>query len=234
MEYRPDLYPEDWKHGEEAFAKAFTTRDARALVRPPPHNELLFRRLCLAHDDFEDADYAAGCLIDWDKSGHPCETVAIVERPEHMQERRNLLLRNCYETTMTIAYARPFTDSNGLPAVGFRAIGLTPKASTTELHQKLMKYRHRRFAHSDQEVRKFLPPVLVDVNKGTGTPLERMSNPIFPKGGVFSEAEVHQIATMIYEVRRAIRKTMLGMVDHLAEPLHRYVPESIQHDGPDR
>jgi hypothetical protein len=102
MKYRPELYPDDWKRGDGPFAKAFATREARAIHQRPPKNELLFRRLCLAHNDFEDAKYAAEYLADWDKPEKTRKNFSIMTRPDHIEHHRKLLQRNCYETTILV------------------------------------------------------------------------------------------------------------------------------------
>jgi hypothetical protein len=229
MEYRPEHYPEDWRELGHAYPKAFTLRDPSALRLSSEEKELFFRRLSLAFIDFEDAAYAADCLIGWEQDDHVRETVSIMSRPEHINQRRHLLQRTCYETTLTVAYSRPFNTSDGLPKIGFKRIGLLPKFSTNAIVEKLERYRNKYFAHSDEEVRRYLPPVLVEVSTTSGEPFERMTNPIFPRGGVFSEGELHQISVVIWDIQIAIRETMQQMVERSDVTLQNFVPNEVPH-----
>jgi hypothetical protein len=229
MKYRPEHYPEDWRELGHAYPKAFTLRDPSALRLPSEQKEIFFRRLSLAFIDLEDAGYAAECLIDWQQDDHVRDTVSIMSRPEHINQRRDLLLRTCYETTLTVAYSRPFNASDGLPKIGFSRIGLIPKSSTNAIVEKLKKYRNKYFAHSDEEVRRYVPPMLVEVSTSRGEPFERMSNPIFPRGGVFSEAELHQISVVIWDIQIAIRKTMQQMVNCSDVTLQQFVLDEVTH-----
>jgi hypothetical protein len=227
MPYQPEHYPEDWSEPGKPFAKAFTRREPNAFQLPSEEKELFFRRLSLAFIDFEDAAYAAECLINWELDNYVGSS--IMSRPDHVRRHRNLLQRTCYETTMTVAYSRPFNKSDGLPDLGFKRIGLLPKASTNTIVEKLKRYRNKYFAHSDEEVRRYLPPVWAEVSTTSGEPFARMTNPILPRGGVFSEAELHQISVVIWDIQKAIRKTMQQMVDRSDVTLQQFVPAEVPH-----
>jgi hypothetical protein len=64
----------------------------------------------------------------------------------------NLRRFRCYETTMVVAYARPFSRARG--GVGpfrFADAGVQASSSEKRLHEKIMKHRNTLYAHSDAE-----------------------------------------------------------------------------------
>jgi hypothetical protein len=57
----------------------------------------------------------------------------------------------CYLDEATIAYCRPFTQARGMPLLSFSDLALTPDPDQLDLHDRLLKYRHKVVAHSDVE-----------------------------------------------------------------------------------
>jgi hypothetical protein len=90
----------------------------------------------------------------------------------------------CFETTMIIAYARPFSDSKGdIPKFSFKMIGLKLTPEERSLHQRLRSLRNKAIAHSDGEMMRFAAkPHEIDLGDGrTVVPVET----IFDEGLAF-------------------------------------------------
>jgi hypothetical protein len=62
----------------------------------------------------------------------------------------------CFETTMIIAYARPFSESKGdIPRFSFKMIDLKLSLEERRLHERLLRLRNKAIAHSDAEMMRF-------------------------------------------------------------------------------
>ncbi|MEP0191247.1 MAG: hypothetical protein ABJP70_11545 [Erythrobacter sp.] len=97
----------------------------------------MLRRLALAARDFRHALSAATFLLE-DVDFASTYTLEEVRRFK------------CYETTMVVAYGRAFTASHGAgTGLSWKSLSIAPTASQKGLHEKLMKQRHKNFAHSD-------------------------------------------------------------------------------------
>src|ERR1700716_1001841 len=58
----------------------------------------------------------------------------------------------CFETTLAIAYTRPFSQSRGtVPNLTFKMAGLKLSKERISLHERLMDMRNQIMAHSDGE-----------------------------------------------------------------------------------
>ncbi|MCK0151088.1 hypothetical protein MWU54_13690 [Marivita sp. S6314] len=183
--------------------------DASALADQLPNKDKLFVRLCLAHNDFREAYHASDLLLDWiSENGTPRHF-----DPKFVAPASSVLTRSCFETSMAVTYARPFNRANGLPELGFRRIGLDPKKSTKELHEKIIESRKGYFAHSDPEVRRFFRPTIEPLQSASGEQLARLSNPVFPHGGAFDEVQVNLIQVVVFELQNAVRKVMVEMAE---------------------
>lgn len=82
------------------------------------------------------------------------------EYPEEIQ-RIELRRIRCFETTMVISYARPFSQSYlPLPRFCLNLISFTPSEDEASLHEELMALRNKRVAHSDFETMRMHSAVL--------------------------------------------------------------------------
>lgn len=58
----------------------------------------------------------------------------------------------CYETTLIIAYSRPFTNSYGVNKINIEDnLDISLTDVELELHEKILKLRNKIIAHSDKE-----------------------------------------------------------------------------------
>ena len=63
----------------------------------------------------------------------------------------------CYETTMIVAYARPFLDSRGkIPQLSFKMAGAKLTDEQKGLHRRLLTVRNKVIAHSDTDMMRML------------------------------------------------------------------------------
>jgi hypothetical protein len=73
--------------------------------------------------------------------------------PEAKYSNVELRRFRCYETTIIIAYTRPFSQSKGgIPHLSLKMVGATLSAEQKKLHQKLMNLRNKVIAHSDADM----------------------------------------------------------------------------------
>lgn len=79
----------------------------------------------------------------------------LMEECEFEEKYNKIELRRfrCFETTMIVSYARPFSESKGgVPPLSLKMAGVTLNADQAALHRKLLKLRNKVFAHSDAEM----------------------------------------------------------------------------------
>lgn len=72
--------------------------------------------------------------------------------PEAIYSRVELRRFRCFETTMIVAYSRPFTTSKDkMPHLSMKMIGVELTAEQQALHERLLTKRNKAVAHSDKE-----------------------------------------------------------------------------------
>jgi hypothetical protein len=86
--------------------------------------------------DFQEALSASAFLSECDP-----------DRPIHRVDLRRF---KCYETTLVVAYTRPFSQARGdIPKLTLELCGPPLRAELLQLHQSLLDLRNRAVAHSD-------------------------------------------------------------------------------------
>lgn len=63
-------------------------------------------------------------------------------------ERRRF---RCFEDAAVVAYWRPFTQSNGLPALSMKKLGINPSKPQMLLHKRIKTHRNKVVAHTDAD-----------------------------------------------------------------------------------
>lgn len=162
-------------------------------------------RLIMSCLDFRHALSAATFLIedcDWQKR-HSVE-----------QMRRF----KCYETTMVVAYARPFSQSRGHTAP-FRWQLLSSdfklKPDEEAVHDKMIGFRNKLHAHSDGDFTQIVPEIW-----RTFLPTGQAFDFIAAEGGEtlnFTEDELQSIHTFLWKIRHHVDK---AVQDHPAPRDH--------------
>lgn len=110
---------------------------------------------------------------------------------------------HCYETTMVVAYGRPFSQSrNRLPVFAWKHAGVKLTDEEKTLHEKLITHRNKLHAHSDAD--------FIDIRKqvwSTALPEGRSFDyvvPRFDEGLRFDEGEVNAIHKFLWRARAAL------------------------------
>lgn len=99
----------------------------------------LYSKLYVSKNDIAFARYCAGVLLEHGWHAEPWEM------RETMYQQQA-----AFTTALVTAYARPFTHSKGWPDFPSKLID-TYDQREKALHQKIMKLRHKVYAHSDSE-----------------------------------------------------------------------------------
>lgn len=108
------------------------------------HTRKQFERLFASAHDFAQANFCARHLLK--KGWHSMPG-----------ERRGTIYaqQTAFVTNLVVAYARPFTESKGWPAFPSKLVTFDPPQR--DMHDRLLKWRHQIFAHSDSQHFSFTP-----------------------------------------------------------------------------
>lgn len=99
----------------------------------------------------------------------------------------------CYETTMVVAYARPFSQSKGkVPKLGWKALGVELSADELALHEKIVAHRNTLYGHSDADAVEVRTLYLHEVFKHNGVEMN-LFMPRFEERTRFDLDEIRQI-----------------------------------------
>jgi hypothetical protein len=116
------------------------TKPPRDPEKVKQHAERRRRRLLYSLNDLQQALSACSFLYECDEQG-------TYSKPELRRFR-------CYETTLVVAYGRPFSQSlaGGIPPLSTKMIGLKLSPERRALHDRLIGMRNQIMAHSDGEM----------------------------------------------------------------------------------
>lgn len=146
------------------------------------HAERRRRRLLYSLNDLQQALSACEFLYECDET----------EKYSKIDLRRF----RCYETTLTVAYARPFTQSRGEPAP------LTMKMVDLKLSM-----RNKIMGHSDSEMMRMTTQTF-DVPMHEGEPPMYLIQTVFDEGVTFIGFRLIEINELLREVFHAIYRTL--------------------------
>ncbi len=105
----------------------------------PVLDEALRTRMLYSLGDFQQALSAATFLEDCD--------------PDRPISKKELKRFKCYETTLVVAYMRPFSQAEGnIPRLTLEKCGVSLSDELRQLHDQLRFQRNKVFAHSDGEL----------------------------------------------------------------------------------
>jgi hypothetical protein len=111
----------------------------------------------------------------------------------------------CYETTLVVAYGRPFAHSRSHePPFRWNLLGpaFTLQPDEAALHAKMLEFRNKLYAHSDGDVTRITPEIWRFSIRERET-----WDFLASQGGEalnFEEEEVHAIHTFLWKVRHHI------------------------------
>ena len=158
------------------------------------HAEARRRRLLYALNDLQQALSACDFLYE-------CEETKTYSKIELRRFR-------CYETTLVVAYTRPFVQSRGAAApLTLKMIGLKLSKDRQALHDRLMDMRNKIMAHSDSEmVRMTTQPF--DVSMQDGEPPLYLIQMVFDEGITLHGGLLIETNELLHEVYQAIYGTL--------------------------
>lgn len=166
-------------------------------LTPEQHLKGQHHRLMMSSLDFRHALSAATFLmedVDWE-----------IGRCTQKDRRRF----KCYETSMVVSYARPFSTARGMAApFSWKQLGqgFAMSGEENNLHGMLIDARNRTYAHSDGD-HSGITASIWRTNLGEGRTFDFLS----VEGGellLFDQAQVQAIHTFLWKVRHHIDKAV--------------------------
>ncbi|MCX7321966.1 MAG: hypothetical protein NT113_21660, partial [Hyphomicrobiales bacterium] len=114
----------------------------------------------------------------------------------------------CFETTLVIAYTRPFTQSKGgYPPLTMKMIDFHPTPENRALHDQLMQMRNQIVAHSDAAMmRMTIAPF--DIPFDDGTPSINLFQAVFDEGVTLIGSLLLETDVLLHEVYSALFRTL--------------------------
>jgi hypothetical protein len=152
------------------------------------------RRLLYSLNDLQQALSACEFLYD-------CDEDASYSKVELRRFR-------CFETTLVVAYTRPFTQSRGgtLPLT-MKMVGLKLSGEKRALHARLVDMRNTIMAHSDEEMMRMTTQPF-DVSTEEGEPPLYLIQTVFDEGITVIGDLLVETNALLREVYQAIVRTL--------------------------
>jgi len=209
-------YPSEWQYSEtgpdgrnSSGFKPFDPPDFSKFPTSKFSDHPFFRRLLLSLRDLSHAASAATFIhedIDLSKT----------------YGRADLRRFMCYETTLVVSYARPFSEARrGLPPLSYKRMGISLPVSTQKLHDDLMLKRNKIFAHADPDG---VPHSSLSAMKGrrsiSGGEFSVLTPPRFIEGTLLDAPEFAQVDLLI--------RYLADVVYRLANEMHTHFPGEYQ------
>jgi hypothetical protein len=114
----------------------------------------------------------------------------------------------CYETTLVVAYTRPFSQSRGaVPPLTLKMVNLKLSKERQALHDRLMEMRNKIMAHSDSEMMRMTTQPF-DVPMRDGEPPMYFIQTVFDDGITLLGSLLIEINELLHEVFQAIFLTL--------------------------
>ena len=146
-------------------------------------------------------------LNDLEQALSACEFLYECEETEKYS-KIDLRRFRCYETTLVVAYARPFTQSRGEPApLTMKMVDLKLSKERQALHDSLMEMRNKIMAHSDSEMMRMTTQTF-DVPMHEGEPPMYLIQTVFDEGVTLIGFRLIEINELLREVFHAIYRTL--------------------------
>lgn len=138
-----------------------------------------------------------------------CGHLRLEERLRHETEFGHFRTR-CIETTLIMAYTRPFTTSRGsIPKLSLKATGVKLSGAQRALHDEIVTARNTVIAHSDEEAM-WMQVSLVEVAPEAGEPLKLFA-PYYDEEPRFSGARLTELEELIGSVHTSLFKKLMGI-----------------------
>lgn len=158
------------------------------------HADARRRRVLYSLNDLQQALSACTFL-------HECDEDASYSKVELRRFR-------CFETTLVVAYTRPFTQSRGgtMPLT-MKMVGLKLSDEKRALHARLVEMRNTIVAHSDEEMMRMTTEPF-DVSAGDGEPPMYLIQNVFDEGITLIGKLLVETNELLHEVYQAIVHTL--------------------------
>jgi hypothetical protein len=158
------------------------------------HAEARRRRLLYSLNDLQQALSACDFLYECEES--------------NTYSRIQLRRFRCYETTLVVAYTRPFTPSRGAAApLTMKMVGLKLSNHRQALHDRLMDMRNKIMAHSDSEMMRMTTQPF-DVSMQDGERPMYLVQTVFDEGVTLLAALLIETNELLREVYQAVYGTL--------------------------
>ncbi|WP_143273254.1 hypothetical protein [Bradyrhizobium canariense] len=158
------------------------------------HADARRRRLLYSQNDLQQALSACEFLYE-------CDEDASYTKVELRRFR-------CFETTLVVAYTRPFTQSRGgtMPLT-MKMAGLKLSHEKRALHARLVEMRNTIMAHSDEEMMRMTTQPF-DVSNEDGEPPIYLIQTVFDEGITLTGRLLSDTNELLHEVYQAIVHTL--------------------------
>jgi hypothetical protein len=114
----------------------------------------------------------------------------------------------CYETTLVVAYTRPFTQSRGAaPPLTMKMVGLNLSDERQALHHRLVEMRNKIMAHSDSEMMRMTTQAF-DVPMRDGEPPMYFIQTVFDEGVTLVGSLLIETNELLRQVHHAVYLTL--------------------------
>jgi hypothetical protein len=158
------------------------------------HAEARRRRLLYSLNDLQQALSACEFLYE-------CEETETYSKIELRRFR-------CYETTLVVAYTRPFSHSRGeAPPLTMKMVDLKLSKERQALHDSLMEMRNKIMAHSDSEMMRMTTQTF-DVPMREGDPPMYLIQTVFDEGVTLTGFRLIDVNELLREVFHAVYRTL--------------------------
>lgn len=211
----PYGFPPEWswwkqlgpEHGHGGI-RAFDVPDYSKLPEKALKDRPTFDRLNLSFRDFAHARSAITFIEE--EIGDEDETYTLAE----------LRKFTCYETTLIVAYARPFSESHGLPKLTFSQLAVKLSPFNRALHDEMIALRNKVFAHSDDaHIPRSSGWVMKGKRPGEGGSFSVYAAPRFQEGTLLTYAKVQQVSVLMSSIVAAIHRRLQAMHVHFLDDL---------------
>lgn len=114
----------------------------------------------------------------------------------------------CYETTLVVAYARPFTQSRGEAVpLTMKMVDLKLSTDRHALHDTLVEMRNKIMAHSDGEMMRMTTQTF-DIPMHEGEPPMHLIQTAFDEGVTLTGSRLIEVNELLREVFYAVYRTL--------------------------
>jgi hypothetical protein len=114
----------------------------------------------------------------------------------------------CYETTLVVAYTRPFSQSRGDAApLTMKMVDVKLSKERQALHDSLMEMRNKIMAHSDSEMMRMTTQTF-DVPMHEGDPPMYFIQTVFDEGVTLTGFRLIDVNELLREVFYAVYRTL--------------------------